>query len=144
MKSKKLFILAFIVPSALTNPCVWAATKQTTTYNLERAWLDAAHLYVLYNEETTRVRYSLGDIHGSILSDKKRLRIAGFLRAEIKDGGAIALDKGESADTLVYKDADFAINAIPGAPAGRWQLLDICVCQREPDLEYRSNRPAVL
>lgn len=98
-----------MIASAPLSPFASAATKYSTTYEVERAWFDAAHLYVLYREETAEVRYSLADVHGSILSHKSALWIASYLRSELNDGGVLKLNKGESAESVVYRDADFAI-----------------------------------
>jgi len=112
MHTKSQLAAALMMASALLSPVAEAATKTTTTYEIERAWFDTAHLYVLYKEEIARVRYSLSDVHGSILSEKSNLRISSYSRPELSDGSMIPLKSGDSAESVVYKDADFVITNV--------------------------------
>lgn len=114
MRTKAQFVLVLMIASALLSPLAFSATKRTTRYEVERAWFDSAHLYILYKEDTTKVSYSLADVHGTVLSDKKKVRIASYSRSELKDGSVVMLDNGKSAEAVVYEDSDFAITTIMG------------------------------
>lgn len=134
MHARSQFAAALMMASALLSPLAFAATKQTTTYEIERAWFDGAHLYVLYKEKIARVRYSLADVHGSILSGKSNLRISSYSRSELNDGSVITLKSGESAEGVVYKDADFVITTVSGsqvALSGKQIEGFVPICQNQ-------------
>jgi hypothetical protein len=109
MENKVLCVLAFIVASALLAAQATAATKATVTYRIQRAWFDTEHVYVVFSKDMAKERYSIGDVNGTIVDDKKTIWIGSFPRSVVTDGIVLDLKADEPGNSIVFRDSDFTI-----------------------------------
>lgn len=138
MPNKRSLLGALLVAGQFFSASVLAATRQSVTYQIDRAWFDADHVYILFEKRIAKEHYSLKDVHGTISKEQRSVRLVSYPREKLRDGALVELGEGVSAESVVYKDMDFSVNIVAkdAMLSGRGMPADVNVCQNAGEASF--------
>jgi hypothetical protein len=103
-------IFAFFV--LLSSNMAEAYTESELYYTIDRVWFDSISIYIVYTKKRVTSRYSMSDIHGTVIGEKSEIFLNRLPREVGGNSRIYKLDEIEDATSIIYRDKDFDIASV--------------------------------